>query len=157
MTDIFDPDRRLEELGLELPPSLAAAANFEAVLRDGGTLYLSGQGPRDAGGYRHGKVGQDVTFEEAHLHARLAGLTLLRALRDEIGSLGRVRQIIKLFGMVNATPDFFAHSQVIDGCSNLFTDVFGPRIGRHARSAVGVGSLPGNISVEIEAIVAIAP
>jgi enamine deaminase RidA (YjgF/YER057c/UK114 family) len=101
-----------------------------------------------------GKVGDTVTADEAYAHALLVGLNLLSVLHVELGDLSRVKRIVKLLGMVNATPDFADHPRVINGCSDLFVDVFGDA-GRHSRSAVGVGSLPGNITVEIEAIVAI--
>lgn len=145
---------RLEELGLTLPPPPPPVANFVAALREGSLLYLSGQGPVFAGGYHSGKVGADVTVEQAYDHARLVGLNLLSVIRQELGSLSRVRQVVKLLGMVNATPDFAMHPLVINGCSDLLVDLFGER-GRHARSAIGVGSLPGQITVEIELIVAI--
>jgi enamine deaminase RidA (YjgF/YER057c/UK114 family) len=115
-------------------------------------LYLSGQGPRiKPGEYAHGKVGLDVSTEDAYRHARLVGIQLLAAARDALGTLDRVRQIVKVLGMVNGIPDFAEHPQVINGCSDLFVEVFGD-CGRHARSAVGMGSLPNGITVEIEAI-----
>jgi enamine deaminase RidA (YjgF/YER057c/UK114 family) len=98
-----------------------------------------------------GKVGDDVDVETAYAHARLVGLNLLAVARHEAGRLSAIRRVVKLFGMVNAAPDFGDHPKVINGCSDLFTEVFGPG-GVHARSAVGMGSLPGNITVEIEAI-----
>jgi enamine deaminase RidA (YjgF/YER057c/UK114 family) len=115
-------------------------------------LYLSGQGPRIAPGeYAQGKVGLAVSASEAYQHARVVGIQLLAAAQDALGSLDRVRQIVKVLGMVNGVPDFTEHPQVINGCSDLFVEVFGDR-GRHARSAVGMGSLPNQITVEIEAI-----
>jgi len=155
MIEVHSAEARFQELGLVLPPILPSVANFVPALLDGELLYLSGQGPRDAKGYRFGKVGAEVSADEAREHARLVGLSLLAVIRQELGSLDRVRRVVRLFGMVNATPDFALHSRVIDGCSDLLCDVFGPAAGRHARSAVGVGSLPGNISVEIEAVVAV--
>jgi enamine deaminase RidA (YjgF/YER057c/UK114 family) len=103
-----------------------------------------------------GKVGAGVTVEQANAHARRAGLGLLAVLEQFLGSLDRVEQIVKLLGMVNAVPDFEQQPAVINGCSDLLVEVFGER-GRHARSAVGMGSLPGNITVEIEAVVAVRP
>lgn len=118
-------------------------------------LYLSGQGPREDDGYLHtGKVGGNVSVEEAYKHARLTGINLLAVMQSALGDLGRVKQVVKLLGMVNAVPDFADHPSVINGCSDLFIDVFG-EAGNHARSAVGFGSLPGNITVEIEAIIAL--
>lgn len=157
MTESLSPEARLQELGLTLPPTLPPIANFAPALLDDGLLYLSGQGPRDSAGYRFGKVGADVSADEAREHAKLVGLSLLAVIRQELGSLDRVRRVVRLFGMVNATPDFVLHSRVIDGCSDLFGAIFGQAAGRHARSAVGVGSLPGNITVEIEAVVAVHP
>ncbi|RYF42942.1 MAG: RidA family protein, partial [Comamonadaceae bacterium] len=121
-------------------------------------LYLSGQGPCTSEGLLHtGKVGDDVTPEQAREHARLTGVNLIAVLHEALGDLNRVAKIVKLLGMVNATPDFAAHPSVINGCSDLLIDVFGPQVGTHARSAVGMGSLPNNITVEIEAIVEITP
>jgi enamine deaminase RidA (YjgF/YER057c/UK114 family) len=151
-----DPYLALKELGLELPPLPAPVANFVLAQREGQLLYLSGQGPRDpAGRIMLGKVGADFTAEQAYEHAKYVGLGLLSVIHHELGSLLRVRRVVKLLGMVNAVPDFTMHPQVINGCSDLFCRVFGTEIGRHARSAVGMGSLPANISVEIEAIVSV--
>jgi len=120
-------------------------------------LYLSGQGPRDENGNMlAGKLGAEISIEEGYRRARLVGLGLLAAMRDALGSLDRVDYIVKLLGMVNATPNFNDPPKVINGCSDLFVDVFG-EAGRHARSAVGHVTLPNQISVEIEAIVAIKP
>jgi enamine deaminase RidA (YjgF/YER057c/UK114 family) len=124
-------------------------------MRQGSLLFLSGQGPRRHDGtLMTGKVGADVTVEEAYGHAQLTGLSLLSVAKSALGELSRISGIVKLLGMVNAVPDFGEHPQVINGCSDLLVAVFG-EAGRHARSAVGVGSLPGNISVEIEAILAL--
>lgn len=133
----------------------APIGNFTHCTREGNLLFLSGQGPLgDSGRLMKGKVGENVTADEAYMHAQLVGLNLLSVLHVELGDLSRVTRIVKLLGMVNATPDFADHPRVINGCSDLFIDVFGDA-GRHSRSAVGVGSLPGNITVEIEAIVAV--
>jgi len=116
---------------------------------------MSGQGPVTSNGQlMTGKVGDTVSTEDAYQHALLVGLNLLSVLHDELGDLSRVTRVVKLLGMVNATPDFSEHPQVINGCSDLLVYVLG-EAGRHSRSAVGVGSLPNNITVEIEAIVAI--
>jgi enamine deaminase RidA (YjgF/YER057c/UK114 family) len=123
----------------------------------GNLLYVSGQGPREADGTMHrGKVGADVTIAAARSHARTTGLNILAIVQHTLGSLDRITAVVKLLGMVNATPDFADHPKVIDGCSELFVEILGDA-GRHARSAIGVGSLPGNITVEIEAIFAFAP
>jgi enamine deaminase RidA (YjgF/YER057c/UK114 family) len=118
----------------------------------GNLLFLAGQGPRDDnGGFMTGKVGAEISVEEAYQRARRVGLGLLAATRQALGSLDRVEAVIKMLGMVNAVPDFKDQPKVINGCSDLFVEVFG-EAGRHARSAVGMGSLPNQISVEIECI-----
>jgi enamine deaminase RidA (YjgF/YER057c/UK114 family) len=145
-------EERLAQLGIVLPAVPKPMANYVPYVHVNDLLFLSGQGPRNsAGEFAHGKVGADVTTEQAYQHARLVGIQLLAAARDALGDLGRVKRIVKLLGMVNATSDFKQHPQVINGCSDLFVEVFGD-LGRHARSAVGMGSLPNNITVEIEAI-----
>lgn len=149
------PYERLASLGIKLPSSPPPVANFITHIREGDILYLSGQGPREADGHLHaGKVGAEVSIEQAYRHARLTGINLLAVMHDALGDLSRIRRIVKLLGMVNAVSDFEEHPKVIDGCSDLFIEVFG-EAGQHARSAVGFGSLPGNITVEIEAIVAL--
>ena len=121
----------------------------------GELLFLAGKGPyRPDGGLETGIVGAEVTLEQARAHARLTGLHLIAVLKDELGDLDRVRRVVKLLGMVNAVPGFTQQPEIIDGCSALFVEVFGER-GRHARSAIGAGSLPRNITVEIEAVVAV--
>ena len=150
-------EARLKELGLVLPAMVKPVANYVPYRIAGTVLYLSGQGPRDANGNNlSGKLGAEISIEEGYRRARLVGLGLLSAMRDALGSLDRVDYIVKLLGMVNATPDFNDPPKVINGCSDLFVDVFG-EAGRHARSAVGHVTLPSQISVEIEAIVAIKP
>jgi enamine deaminase RidA (YjgF/YER057c/UK114 family) len=150
-------EARLKELGLVLPAMVKPVANYVPYRIAGNILYLSGQGPRDENGNNlSGKLGADISIEEGYRRARLVGLGLLAAMRDALGSLDRVDYVVKLLGMVNATPDFNDPPKVINGCSDLFVDVFG-EAGRHARSAVGHVTLPGQISVEIEAIVAIKP
>jgi enamine deaminase RidA (YjgF/YER057c/UK114 family) len=150
-------EARLAKLGLVLPSTPKPVANYVPYRLIGSMLYLSGQGPREADGtLLTGKVGSAVSVEEAYRRARLTGLGLLAAARDALGSLDKVEAVVKLLGMVNAEPLFGDHPKVINGCSDLFVEVFGDA-GRHARSAVGMGSLPGNISVEIEAILAVRP
>ncbi len=147
----MSPEAKLAKLGLVLPAVPTPVANYVPFKRDGTTIYLSGQGPRRADGSMcTGKVGRDVTVEQAYEHARLVGLGLLAAAKLAAGDLGKV-EVLKLLGMVNGTPEFIDQPKVINGCSDLFVQVLGER-GRHARSAVGMGSLPGNITVEIEAI-----
>jgi enamine deaminase RidA (YjgF/YER057c/UK114 family) len=148
-------EARLKELGIVLPVVPTPVANYVPYRLAGSLLFLSGQGPRDEkGATLTGKVGKDVTVEEAYRRARLIGLGLLAATRQALGSLDRVDYVVKLLGMVNAVPDFTDQPKVINGCSDLFVEVFGDD-GRHARSAVGMGSLPNQISVEIEAIMAV--
>lgn len=154
--DLSGAEARLAALGLALPPVPAAVGNFDLGSIDGTTLYLSGQGPLlENGELARGKVGRDVTADEAAHHAMRTGLVLISAMKEMLGSLDHVAQIRKVFGMVNGTPDFADHPKVINGCSDLFCAVFGDR-GRHARAAVGMGSLPDNITVEIDAIVSIS-
>lgn len=149
------PYDRLKALGITLPEAPPPIANFVTHVLEGKLLFLSGQGPNDREGRAHtGKVGADVSVETAYGHARLTGINLIAVMHAALGDLGRVRRVVKLLGMVNATPDFADHPAVINGCSDLFIEVFGQN-GIHARSAVGHGSLPGQITVEIEAIVAI--
>ena len=147
----MSPEAKLAKLGLVLPAVPTPVANYVPFKRDGTTIYLSGQGPRRADGSMcTGKVGRDVTVEQAYEHARLVGLGLLAAAKLAAGDLGKVA-VLKLLGMVNGIPEFTDQPKVINGCSDLFVEILGER-GRHARSAVGMGSLPGNITVEIEAI-----
>lgn len=144
--------RRMAELGLVLPEIPKPVANYVPYVRTGSLVFLSGQGPRrPEGGFHVGKVGSDVSVEEAYGHARLVGLQLLAVLAEAADGLDRVARIVKVLGMVNGAPGFSAQPKVINGCSDLFVEVLGDR-GRHARSAVGMGSLPENITVEIEAI-----
>ena len=148
-------EARLKELGIVLPSVPTPVANYVPFRLAGGLLFLSGQGPRDEkGGQLTGKVGKDVSVEEAYRRARLIGLGLLAATRLALGTLDRVDFVVKLLGMVNAVPEFGDHPKVINGCSDLLVEVLGER-GRHARSAVGMGSLPNNITVEIEAVMRI--
>ena len=148
-------ERALAKLGLALPPAPSALANYVGAVVTGKLVFLSGHGPVQDGQliYR-GKLGRDFTTEEGYQAARLVMLNCLASLRAAVGSLDRVRRVVKLLGMVNATPEFTEQPQVINGASDLLVAVFGDR-GRHARSAVGMGSLPLNIAVEIEMIVEI--
>ena len=147
--------QRLALLGIDLPAPPPPVANFVTHVQEGNLLFLSGQGPRKPDGFLYtGKVGGDVSIEDAYLHARLTGINLLAVMHAALGDLARVKRIVKVFGMVNAVSTFAEHPKVINGCSDLFVDVFAES-GKHARSAVGFGSLPGNITVEIEAIVAL--
>jgi enamine deaminase RidA (YjgF/YER057c/UK114 family) len=148
------PEAKLVSMGLTLPEIPKPVANYVPFKISGNTLYLSGQGPRrNDGTMMRGKVGKDVTVEQAYEHAKLVGLGLLAAAKAAAGELSRI-EVLKVLGMVNAVPEFGDQPKVINGCSDLFVAVLGER-GRHARSAVGMGSLPMNITVEIEAIMRI--
>jgi enamine deaminase RidA (YjgF/YER057c/UK114 family) len=149
-------ERRLTELGVELPAPMSPAGAYVPAVRVGALLYLSGAGPvRADGTIVSGKVGGAVSLDDAVEAARLTGVQLLAAMRGDLGSLDRVRRVVKTFGMVNCAPRFNRTPQVIDGCSNLMIDVFGDA-GRGARSAVGMAELPFDIAVEIEMIVEVA-
>jgi enamine deaminase RidA (YjgF/YER057c/UK114 family) len=145
------PEEKLKELGLTLPTLPTPIANYVPFRLDGKTLYLSGQGPRKPdGSYHTGKVGRDVTWQQAYEHAKLIGLGLLSAAKTATGDLGKL-EVLKVLGMVNAIPEFGDQPKVINGCSDLFVELLGER-GRHARSAVGTGSLPNGMTVENEAV-----
>jgi enamine deaminase RidA (YjgF/YER057c/UK114 family) len=150
-------EQRLKQLGIDLGTVSAPVANYVNAVRTGNLLFLAGKGPRpDAGGKRpSGKVGREYTAEQAYQHARTVGLDLLAVMRQELGSLDKVKRVVKVLGMVNAVPEFTDHPKVINGCSDLFVEVLG-EAGKHARSAVGMGSLPMGIPVEIECIVEVA-
>src|SRR5919206_2291477 len=141
-------EARIREMQIELRAPSQPVANYVNAVRTGNLLFLSGKGPRGA----KGKVGREFTIEQTYQHARAVGVDLLAVMRAELGSLDRVRRVVKVLGMVNAVPEFEDQPKVINGCSDLFVEVFGER-GRHARSAVGMGSLPMGIPVEIECIV----
>ncbi len=148
------PEEKLKSLGLVLPKVPTPVGNYVPFKIDGRTIYLSGQGPRRPDGTLvSGRVGEDISVEQAYECARLVGLGLLAAAKLAAGDLGKV-EALKLLGMVNAVPGFTEQPKVINGCSDLFVEILGDR-GRHARSAVGMGSLPGNIPVEIEVIMRI--
>ena len=147
-------EKKLKELKIDLGTVSAPVANYVNAVRTGSLLYLAGKGPRPGpdGKRPKGKVGRDYTVEEAYQHARSVGLDLLAVMRAELGSLDKVKRVVKVLGMVNAAPEFEDQPKVINGCSDLFVQVLGEK-GKHARSAVGMGSLPNNIPVEIEVIV----
>lgn len=151
----MSPEQRLAELGLALPTVTAPRGNFDAWVLDGRTLYLSGKGSPLRGDMDNvPKVGREISPTQAREHAREVGLHLIATMQQALGDLSRVQRVVKVLGMVNATPDFMQHTEVINGCSDLLVEVFGDA-GRHARSAVGVGSLPRGFAVEIEAIVTV--
>ena len=146
-------EARLTQLNLELPPAPKPVAVYKPLVIVGSLAYVSGHGPvKTDKTLMTGRVGADLDLQNGKLAARQVGLTILATLRSELGSLNRVKRVIKVLGMINCTPDFRDHPAVINGCSELFADVFGKETGIGSRSAVGMGSLPGNIPVEIEAI-----
>jgi enamine deaminase RidA (YjgF/YER057c/UK114 family) len=152
------PETRLAELGLELPPPPKPVGVYKPLVVVGNIAYVSGHGPlRPDGTMIAGKVGRDTDLQGGYAAARQTGLAILATLRAGLGSLDRVRRLLKSLGMVNCTPDFAEHPAVINGYSELMADVFGKDRGVGARSAVGMGSLPGNISTEVEAIFEIEP
>jgi len=149
----MNAEARLVELKLELPPAPKPVAVYRPVVIVGQLAYVSGHGPlKPDKTLILGRVGEALDLNAGKLAARQVGLAILATLRAELGSLDRVKRVIKLLGMVNCAPDFREHPAVINGCSELFADVFGKENGIGARSAVGTGSLPGNIAVEIEGI-----
>lgn len=150
-----DFDQKLAELGIVLPAVSAPIANYVNAVQTGKLIFLAGKGPRkDDGSNITGKVGVDLTIEQGYEAARLTAINQLAALKAELGSLNRVKRIVKVLGMVNCSPDFGDQPKVINGFSDLMVKVFGEQ-GKHARSAVGVGSLPGKMAVEVEMIVEI--
>ena len=152
--DTTDVEARLAELGITLPNPPAPVANYVRAVRSGNLVFLAGHGPlREEGGYITGKVGVDLTLDEGYEAARRTGIALLASLKAEIGDLNKVKRIVRAFGMVNTTPDFTQHPQVINGCSDLMVALFGEERGKHARAAVGMTSLPIDIAVEIEMVV----
>ncbi len=152
-TKSTDVEQKLKELGIVLPELSKPVANYVHAVRTGNLIFLAGKGPRKADGtYVTGKLGKDLTIEEGYAAARLTAINQLAVLKAEIGDLNNVHRIVKVFGMVNAAPDFMEHPKVINGFSDLMVAVFGDK-GRHARAAVGMGSLPFNTAVEIEMIV----
>ena len=150
-------EKRLKELKIDLGPVSAPVANYVNAVRTGNLLYLAGKGgpPGPDGKRPQGKLGRDFSVEQGYQQARDTGLELLAVMRHELGSLDKVKRVVKVLGMVNAVPEFADHPKVINGCSDLFVQVFGDK-GKHARSAVGMGSLPMQIPVEIEVIVEVA-
>ncbi len=146
-------DARILELKLQLPPAPKPLAVYKPLVLAGNMAYVSGHGPvKSDGGLILGRLGEDMDLEQGKAAARQVGLAILSTVRESLGSLDRVVRVIKLLGMVNATSDFLDHPKVLNGCSELFADVWGRDHGIGARSAVGMGSLPGGIAVEIEAI-----
>jgi enamine deaminase RidA (YjgF/YER057c/UK114 family) len=151
-------ESRLRDLKLELPPAPKPVGVYKPILVVGTMAYLSGHGPLQSdGSLLTGCVGKDVDEQAGYAAARQTGLAMLATLRQGLGSLDRVRRVIKVVGMVNCVAEFARHPAVVNGCSELFAEVFGPDNGVGARSAVGMVSLPGNMMVEVEAIFEIEP
>jgi enamine deaminase RidA (YjgF/YER057c/UK114 family) len=149
---------RLAELGIELPKAGKPVANFVPCVQSGTTLYISGQIPSLNGEVRHvGKVGREITLDEAKAAARLCGLNAIAQARAFLGDLDKVTRVCMVQGLVNGMPDFTEHPIVMNGASDLFVEVFGDTVGRHARFAVGAGSLPYNVAVEVAVIMEVAP
>jgi len=152
-TDGHDPEAKLQALGIELPETGTPVANYVHAVRTGNLIFLAGKGPSlPSGGYITGKVGEDLTIEQGYQAARLTGIAQLAVLKAELGDLKKVKRIVKVLGMVNCTDGFGNQPEVVNGFSDLMVEVFGDR-GKHARSAVGMGSLPRNMCVEVEMIV----
>ena len=147
-------EARLKELQLTLPPAPKPVAKYKTAVQVGNILYVSGHGPLRGDGHSLalGRLGDDLTLEQGKEAARLVGLAILSTVRNLLGTLDRVKRLVKTLGMVNSTADFKDHPQVINGFSELMAEVFGDDAGVGARSAVGMGSLPGNIAVEVECI-----
>jgi len=150
-------ESRLVELKLVLPPAPKPVAVYKPLVVFGNAAYVSGHGPlRTNGSLITGVVGSELTLEEGKDAAHQVGLAILATIRSQLGSLDRIRRVVKILGMVNSAPDFYDHPKVINGCSELFAEIWGPENGIGARSAVGMGPLPGNIAVEIEVIFELA-
>ena len=147
------PEQRFSQLGLKLPPPPAPMGVYKPFLITGSYLYVSGHGPlQDDGNFLTGRIGMDMDQERGKLAAFQVGLTILSTIRTQVGSLDKIKRVIKVLGMVNCVPEFEKHPYIINGCSELFARVWGEENGIGVRSAVGMGSLPGNIPVEIEAM-----
>jgi enamine deaminase RidA (YjgF/YER057c/UK114 family) len=150
---MINADLEFEKLGLNLPPAPAPKGVYKPYLIDGKYLYLSGHGPvQDDASLIIGRIGNEMTPEHGKLAARQVGLTMLSTIKTNLGSLNKVKRVIKVLGMVNCTPEFEHHPYIINGCSELFASIWGEENGIGVRSAVGFGSLPDNIPVEIEAL-----
>jgi enamine deaminase RidA (YjgF/YER057c/UK114 family) len=146
-------EEKLKELGYELPTLPASKGIYKRCLIDGKNLYVSGHiSVNSDGSSITGKLGKDLSEEQGKLAARQCGLAILSSLKAELGDLQKIKRVMKVLGMVNATPDYEKHPVVINGCSELFVELWGEDKGKGVRSAVGMGSLPGNVAVEVEAM-----
>jgi enamine deaminase RidA (YjgF/YER057c/UK114 family) len=154
---MLTPDERFIQLNLTLPPAPTPLGVYKPLLITGSFVYVSGHGTvKEDKSLIIGRIGKDLTADEGKLAARQVGLAILATLKENLGSLSRIRRVIKVFGMVNCTSDFERHPYIINGCSELFAHVWGTENGIGVRSAVGMGSLPDNIPVEIEAVFELA-
>lgn len=152
----MDPEKRLRDLGLKLPNPPSPVANYVTYVKTNNLIFLSGCGPANYmnKNEQRGKIGKDINTREGYKVAKLVGLNLIARLKESIEDLNNLKEIVKLLVMINSTDDFTEHSKVANGCSDLLVEVFGQK-GKHARSAIGLNSLPNNIPVEIEMIVKI--
>ena len=149
----YNPEQKLEELGIQLPTPSSPVANYVNTVKTGTLVFISGKGPLKAdGNYVFGKLGENLTIDQGYEAARLTAINLISTLKASIGDLSKVKRIVRVTGMVNATSDFTDHPKVVNGCSDLLVEVFGDN-GKHTRAAVGMNSLPLNIAVEIDMIV----
>lgn len=149
----YDPEAKVEALGITLSPPSAPVANYVNAVRVGNLIFLAGKGPlKDDGENITGKLGADLTIAQGYEAAKVTGINQLSVLKAELGNLNKVKRIVKVLGMVNSTPDFTEQPKVVNGYSDLMVEVFGDR-GKHARAAVGMGALPSNIAIEVEMIV----
>ena len=147
------PEENLIQSGLTLPPQPKPGGIYKSCITVDNLIYVSGHGPvKEDGSLIKGKVGKEVNADTAKVAARQTGMAILTTLKSNLGSLNKIKRVIKIFGMVNCTPDFEKQPYVINGCSELFVEIWGEDNGVGVRSAVGMGSLPGNIPVEIEAV-----
>lgn len=150
---VLSPDERFEQLNLTLPPAPTPLGVYKPFLIVGNFVYVSGHGTvKEDKSLIIGRIGKDLTMEEGKLAARQVGLAILSTLKQNLGTLDKIKRVIKVLGMVNCTPDFERHPYIINGCSELFAEIWGTDNGVGVRSAVGMGSLPDNIPVEIEAM-----
>jgi enamine deaminase RidA (YjgF/YER057c/UK114 family) len=151
--ELMTADERFGQLGLSLPPSPTPLGVYKPCLVDGKYLYVSGHGPvKDDKTLIIGRIGKDMNIDEGKFAARQVGLTILSTVKKNLGSFDKIKRVIKVLGMVNCVPEFEKHPYIINGCSELFAAVWGEQNGIGVRSAVGMGSLPDNIPVEIEAL-----
>ena len=153
----MDTERRVTDLGIELPPAPKPVGNYIGGVRVGNLLFMSGCGPRrNDGTLITGKLGVDLSVEEGYDAARVVGLNMLANIRNVVGSLDRIERVVKVLGMVNCSPDFREMPKVINGFSDLFVEVLGTERGRGARSAVGMAALPSQIAVEVEMVLEVS-